>query len=135
MTISATRSSRRSGFLFAVGAVIVVILGIVSMHVINPVTGCASPTPAGMTQAHTAPSAAGRAVVADRSGDPRSIGATHGPNQCTATLVRKALLHPGGVAPTFAVTAVAVATDGLLRRRRDRPLVTDPLSIAGGLRR
>jgi hypothetical protein len=113
----------------------VVILGILAMHVVNPITGCTSQSPVGMAQAHTAPAAADRVVVADHSRDPHSDGATHGPNQCTATLVRKALFHATGTAPAFAVTAVAVASFSLLGRRRDLPLVPDPLSVAGGLRR
>ena len=129
------RAARRTVSLLAVGATILVIVGILAMHVVNPIAGCTSQIPVGMTPAHTEPSVTDRVTVADHSRDSHSIGATHGPNQCTATLVRKALLHPAGVAPTFAVTGVAVASLGLLRRRRDRPLVPDPLSIAGGLRR
>lgn len=136
MDVSApARSARRAASLLAVGATIAVILAILSMHAINPITGCASQGAVPMAQAHTASRAADRVVVADHTGEAHSIGSTRGPNECTATLVRKALLHPSGVAPAFAVTSVAVASFSLLRRRRDRPLVRDPLSVAGGLRR
>lgn len=130
------RSARRTASVLAVGAVIVVILGVVSMHVINQSTRCASPSRTTMTPARAASTGADATLVTtDHSGNPHSLGATHGPNQCTATLVRKALLNPTGATPLVAVTAVAVACVGLLRPRRDRPLVPDPLSIAGGLRR
>lgn len=130
--------------MFTIGVVVVLAIGILAMHVIKPVTGCesasASTSEMAMTPAHGAPTDGDRAAVADHSQDLNRIGVSHSPShsasQCTADRSRKGgILQPWGTAPVVAILAVGMTSAGHLRRGRDRPLVPNPLSIAGGLRR
>ncbi len=128
---------RRPLSVVVVGAAIIVILGVLSMHVIGPTTRCATTTnttPPPSMKDHQRASQDGVHVSETREGSSANQGA-HGANQCTASLARKALMQLAGPGPVLAMTVVTARSGDVLARGRDRPREPDRLSTVGVLRR
>ncbi len=114
-----------------VGAAIIVMLGVLSMHVIGPTTGCATTTPPPSMQDHQRAAQDGVQVSETRE----DSYATQGANQCAALPSRNALMQLAGPGPVLAMTVVTTRFGHVLARVRDRPHEPDRLSIVGVLRR
>lgn len=125
---------RRPLSVVVVGAAIIVILGVLSMHVIGPTTRCATTTPPPSMRDHQRAAPDGVHVSETREDSYANQGA-HGANQCTAAPSRKALMQLAGPGPVLAMTVVTALSGHVLARGRDRPHEPDRLSIVGVLRR
>lgn len=118
-----------------IGAAIIVMLGVLSMHVIGPTTRCATTTtPPPSMQDHQRAAQDGVQVSETREDSYANQGAQVA-NQCTAAPSRKALMQLAGPGPVLAMTVVTARSGHVLARVRDRPHEPDRLSIVGVLRR